>query len=198
MDRVFAIVLLLTQASFAADPLPSWNEGPSKTAITAFVEKVTKEGSPDFVPVSQRIAVFDNDGTLWCEHPMYVQLAFVLHRVKALADKHPEWKERQPFQAVLEQDLKSLAAAGEKALVELLMATHAGMTVEEFETIVLDWLKTAKHPKFQRPYTECVYQPMLELLVYLRANGFKTYIVSGGGIEFMRPWSEKVYGVPPE
>lgn len=198
MTRLIIAILFCVRVSFAADPLPSWNDGPPKTAITTFVEKVTKEGGSDFVPVSERIATFDNDGTLWCEQPMYVQMAFVLDRVRALADKHPEWKDRQPFKAVLEADLKSLAAAGEKALVELLMVTHAGMTTDEFETIVLDWLKTAKHPKFQRPYTECVYQPMLELLAYLRANGFKTYIVSGGGIEFMRPWTEKVYGVPPE
>jgi hypothetical protein len=198
MYCVFSVYLLLAQSAFAADPLPSWNDGPSKAAITAFVSKVATKDGPDYVPVSERIAVFDNDGTLWCEQPMYVQMTFVLDRIKALAEKHPEWKDRQPFKAVLERDLKSLAAAGEKGLAELVMASHAGMTVDEFEEIVGDWLKTAKHPKFQRPYTECVYQPMLELLAYLRANGFKTYIVSGGGIEFMRPWSERVYGVPPE
>lgn len=185
-------------AKAAVDPLPSWNDGPNRTSIIAFVEKVTKEGGPDFVPVSERIAVFDNDGTLWCEHPMYVQLAFAIDRVKALAPKHPEWKDKEPFKAALEADFKALAASGEKGLVEILMATHAGMTTDEFEQIVKDWLATAKHPRFKRPYTELVYQPMLELLAYLRANGFKTYIVSGGGVEFMRPWTEKVYGVPPE
>jgi hypothetical protein len=189
----------LTSPLFAQeDPLPSWNEGASKQAIVEFVEKVSKEGSPDFVPEPERIAVFDNDGTLWAEHPMYVQLAFALDRVKAEAPNHPEWATNQPFQAVLEGDMKALVAAGEKGLAELVMATHAGMTVTQFQTIVTDWLATARDPRFKKPYTELVYQPMLELLAYLRANGFKTFIVSGGGIEFMRPWSEKVYGVPPE
>ena len=159
---------------------------------------MTKEGSTDFVAEPERIAVFDNDGTLWTEHPMYVQLAFVIDRVKAEAASHPEWKDTQPFKAVLESDMKTLAALGEKGLVELLMTTHAGMTAEEFQTIVTDWMATARDPRFKKPYTELVYQPMLELLAYLRANGFKTFIVSGGGIEFMRPWTEKVYGVPPE
>jgi hypothetical protein len=182
----------------AADPLPSWKDGKAKQSILAFVEKVTKEGSPDFVPVAERIATFDNDGTLWVEQPMYTQLAFILDRVKALADKHPEWKEKQPFKAVREGDLKVVAASGEKGLLELAMATHAGTTSEEFEAIAKDWLATARHPRFKRPYTECIYQPMLELLDFLRASGFKTYIVSGGGIEFMRPFTEKVYGIPPE
>jgi hypothetical protein len=186
------------QDKAAADPLPSWNDGPAKKAITDFVAKVTKEGSPDFVAPADRVAVFDNDGTLWSEQPMYFQLAFAIDRVKALADKHPEWKDKQPFKGILEGDLKTALAGGEKAAVELLAATHTGMTVEEFEQIVLDWVKTAKHPKLGRPYTECVYQPMLEVLAYLRANGFKTFIVSGGGIEFMRPWAGKVYGIPPE
>lgn len=181
-----------------ADPLPSWNDTAPKKAITAFVARVTKEGSPDFVPPAERVATFDNDGCLWCEQPMYVQLAFALDRVKALAPKHPEWKDKQPFKAVLEGDHKALAAAGERGLLELIMATHAGMTADEFEAVVKDWLATARHPKFKRPYTECVYQPMVEVLAYLRANGFKTYIVSGGGVEFMRPWVEKVYGIPPE
>ena len=186
-------------SSGAADaPLPSWNDTAPKKAILAFVSKVTKEGLPDFVPPSERVAVFDNDGTLWCEQPMYIQLAFAMDRVKALAEKHPEWKNKQPYKAVLEGDHKALAAAGERGLVELIMATHAGMTADEFEAIVKNWLATAKHPKFKRTYTECVYQPMVELLAYLRANGFKTYIVSGGGIEFMRPWVEKAYGIPPE
>jgi haloacid dehalogenase-like hydrolase len=162
------------------------------------VARVTKENGSDSVPVPERIAVFDNDGTLWTEHPMYVQMAFVLYRVKALAHKHPGWKEKQPFKAVLQGDLKSLVAAGEKALAELVMATHTGMTTDEFDGIVQDWLAKAKHPRFNRPYTELVYQPMLELLSFLRANGFKTFIVSGGGIEFMRPWTSKVYGIPPE
>jgi len=180
------------------NPLPSWNEGPAKKAITGFVAKVTQEGGPDFVPVPQRIATFDNDGCLWCEHPMYVQLAFALDRVKALSNRHPEWKDTQPFKAVLDNDIAALAKSGEKGLLELIMATHAGMSTAEFETIAGDWIKTARHPRFKRPYTELVYQPMLELLAYLRANGFKTFIVSGGGIEFMRPWTERVYGVPPE
>ncbi len=182
----------------AADPLPSWNDTSSKKAITDFVARVTKEGGSDFVPIAERIAVFDNDGTLWSEQPLYFQVVFALDRVKALADKHPEWKEKQPFKAVLDGDLKTVMAGGERAFLELMMAAHAGMTTQEFEQIVKDWLATAKHPRFKRPYTDLVYQPMLELLAYLRANGFKTYIVSGGGIEFMRAWSEKVYGIPPE
>lgn len=182
----------------STDPLPSWNEGASKKSILDFLAKVTKEGSKEFVPIAERIAVFDNDGTLWSEQPMYVQLAFALDRVKALAPKHPEWKEKQPFKAALEGDAMALAATGERGLVELMMVTHAGMSTEEFEVIVKEWLATAKHPKYKRPYTELVYQPMLELLALLRANGFKTYIVSGGGIEFMRPWTEKAYGIPPE
>jgi phosphoserine phosphatase len=180
------------------DQLPSWNAGFAKQSIVGFVEKVTKEGAPEFVPIAERIAVFDNDGTLWSEQPMYVQLAFVLDRVKALAPKHPEWKKKQSFKAALEADMKALAAAGERALVELGLATHAGMTTDEFAEIVKDWLATAKHPKTKRPYTEMVYQPMAELLAYMRANGFKTYIASGGGVEFMRVFSEQVYGVPPE
>ena len=182
----------------AADPLPSWKDGPNKQAILKFVEVVTTPGTPNFVPPPERIATFDNDGTLWPSHPMYTQLAFALDRVKALAPQHPEWKTQQPFKAVLDNDLKALAAAGEKGLVELVMATHAGMSTAEFEKIVTDWFKTTKHPRFKRPYTELAYQPMLELLAYLRANGFKTFIVSGGGIEFMRPMTEAVYGIPPE
>jgi phosphoserine phosphatase len=180
------------------DPLPSWNEGAPKAAIVAFVAAVTREGSPQFVPRPERIATFDNDGTLWCEQPMYVQLAFVLDRVRLLAPQHPEWAQRQPFQAALARDLRTLAKSGEHGLMQLLLATHAGMTTEEFSRSVGDWLATARDPRFQRPYTELVYQPMLELLAYLRANGFKTYIVSGGGVEFMRVWTERVYGVPPE
>jgi hypothetical protein len=182
----------------AGDPLPSWNEGRTKDSILAFVAAVTREGSQSFVPARERIATFDNDGTLWVEQPMYTQLAFALDRVKALAAQHPEWTSKQPFKAALEGDLRTLAASGERGLVELVMATHASMTTAEFEKVVGDWLATARHPRFDRPYTSLVYQPMLELLAYLRANDFKTFIVSGGGIEFMRPWTERVYGVPPE
>jgi len=178
--------------------LPSWNDGPAKQSIVAFVEKVTKPGSPDFVPVPERIAVFDNDGTLWSEQPMYFQFLFALDRVKTLAPQHPEWKTKEPFASLLKDDVKGALAGGDRALLEIVMATHTGMTTVEFEQIVKDWLATAKHPKTKRPYTEMVYQPMLELLAYLRANGFKSFIVSGGGIEFMRPWTEKVYGIPPE
>jgi phosphoglycolate phosphatase-like HAD superfamily hydrolase len=182
----------------AADPLPSWTDGPAKKAIVEFVARVTKEGGPEFVPVADRIAVFDNDGTLWSEQPFYFQLAFALDRVKALAGKHPEWKEKQPFKAVLEGDARALASAGEKGLLQILAASHAGMTTEEFEAVVKEWIATARHPKFQRPYSDLIYQPMQELLAYLRGNGFKTYIVSGGGVDFMRPWVEKAYGIPPE
>jgi hypothetical protein len=185
-------------AQAGPDSLPSWNDGPAKSSITTFVRRVTAQGSPDFVPVEQRIATFDNDGTLWVEHPMYTQLAFALDRVKAMAPMHPEWKDKQPFKAVLEGDMKTLAESGERGLVEIIMVTHAGMTTAEFAKIVTDWIAAARHPRFKRPYTELVYQPMLELLAYLRANDFKTFIVSGGGIEFMRPWSEPVYGVPPQ
>ncbi|WP_425475854.1 HAD family hydrolase [Mesorhizobium yinganensis] len=185
-------------AAAQSDPLPSWNDTAPKAAIVAFVKKVTTDGTPDFVPEPERVAVFDNDGTLWTEHPMYVQLAFALDRVKAEAPNHPEWKTTQPFKAVLEGDMKALAASGEKGLVELIMATHAGMSVDEFQKTVTDWITAARDPRFKKLYTELVYQPMLELLSYLRANGFKTFIVSGGGIEMMRPWTERVYGVPPE
>ena len=181
-----------------SDPLPSWNQGTSKAAIVDFVERVTREGGPEFVPASERIATFDNDGTLWSEQPAYTQLLFAFDRVKALAPQHPEWSERQPFKGVLEGDLKAVAATGERGLLELVAATHAGNTTEEFERIVRDWIATARHPRSQRLYTDMVYQPMLEMLVYLRANGFTTFIVSGGGVEFMRPWAERVYGVPPE
>jgi hypothetical protein len=181
-----------------SDALPSWNDGAAKQAIVAFVARVTKDGGPDFVPGPERIAVFDNDGTLWSEQPGYVQLAYVIDRVKALASTHPEWKDKQPFKGVLAGDLKAALAGGERAILELVMATHAGMTTEEFEASVTSWLSTAKHPRFGRQYTELVYQPMLELLAYLRASGFKTYVVSGGGVEFVRPWVERVYGMPPE
>jgi len=195
---LLAIVIAGLTTAYAQDPLSSWNDGPTKQAIVAFVAKVTKEGSPDFVPPEQRIATFDNDGTLWCEQPMYFQLFFALDRVKTLAPQHPEWKTKEPFASLLKGDVKGALAGGEHAILEIIVATHAGMTTAEFEKIVADWIATAKHPKFKRPYTECIYQPMVELLAYLRANGFKTFIVSGGGIEFMRPWTEKVYGIPPE
>lgn len=202
--RMVVFVLLLiaigvfAHSAEAADPLPSWNEGIAKRSIIDFVNRVTQPGSPDFVVPEQRIATFDNDGTLWSEQPMYFQLFFVIDRVKALAPKNPAWKTQQPFKAVLENDMQALVALGEKGLLELVMATHAGNTTEEFEQTIKVWLSTAKHPKTGRPYTDLVYQPMLEVLAYLRANGFKTYIVSGGGIEFMRPWTERVYGIPPE
>lgn len=195
---ILSTLLLSGIVNAAVDPLPSWNDGKNKQAIIAFVEKTTREGSSDFVPPAERIAVFDNDGTLWSEQPMYVQLAFAIDRVKALAAKHPEWKTKQPFKAVLEGDKETLLAGGEKALVELIMATHAGNSVEEFQQIVLDWLSTARHAKTNRLYTEMTYQPMKEVLDYLKVNGYKNFIVSGGGIEFMRPWTEKVYGIPPE
>jgi len=198
LARVLLALLLFTDAAFAADPLPSWNDTAPKQAIIAFVEKVTKPGSPDFVPVPERIAVFDNDGTLWCEQPVPVQLYFALDRVKALAPQHPEWKNREPFASLLKGDMKTALAGGDHAVLELFMATHTGMTTVEFEQIVKDWIATAKHPKTGKLYTEMVYQPMLEVLAYLRANGFKNFIVSGGGIEFMRPWAEKIYGIPPE
>jgi hypothetical protein len=193
-----AAVLTVSVQVHAADPLPSWNDGLAKKAIVDFVAKVTKESSPDFVPVPERIATFDNDGTLWVEQPMYSQLFFALDRVKALAPNHPEWKDKEPFASLLKGDLKRALAGGDRSLMEIVMVTHAGMSTAEFEQVVKDWLANAKHPRFKRPFTECVYQPMLDLLVYLRANGFKTFIVSGGGVEFMRPWTEKIYGIPPE
>jgi phosphoserine phosphatase len=193
-----ALVLTLALPLFARDSLPSWNDGPAKTAIVQFVKATTEKASPRFVPQAERIAVFDNDGTLWAEQPMYFQFFFALDRVKALAPQHPEWKDTEPFASLLKGDLKGALAGGEKAVMEIVMATHAGMTTDEFEKAVGDWIATAKHPVTKRPYTEMVYQPMLELLTYLRAKGFKTFIVSGGGIEFMRPWAERVYGVPPE
>jgi phosphoserine phosphatase len=182
----------------AQDPLPSWNDGHARQRIVAFVAAVTDNASKDFVPPADRIAVFDNDGTLWSEQPLYVQLAFVVDRVRALAPQHPEWTTQQPFKGVLEGDLKAAAAAGEKDLLQLMMATHAGMTTDEFAQTVTDWLASARHPRFKRPYTDLVYQPILELLAYLRASGFRTYIVSGGGVEFMRVFAGQRYGVPPE
>ena len=190
--------LLKSAHAPAADPLPSWNEGRAKQSILDFVAAVTHDGSPDFVPVPQRIATFDDDGTLWLEQPMYTQLAFGLDRLKALAPSHPEWEDRQPFKAALTGDMKALAQTGEAGMLQLVMVTHAGMSTDEFARIVEDWLSTARHPRFKRPYTDLVYQPMIEVLAYLRANGFKTFIVSGGGVEFMRPWTERAYGIPPE
>ena len=205
LSVVVAAVLLVSMAppdgmaqKVGQELLPSWNDGPAKKAIVEFVGKVTRSGSPDFVPPAERIAVFDNDGTLWCEQPMYVQMQFALDRVKALAPQHPEWKTEEPFASLLRGEVKGTLAGGEKVLVEIVMASHAGTTTEEFDAIVQDWISTAKHPQTGKLYTEMVYQPMLELLAFLRANGFKTCIVSGGGIEFMRPWAERVYGIPPE
>jgi hypothetical protein len=202
MKRILAKILLsltlFTNASYASDALPSWNDGKTKQSILTFVKRVTTPGSKDFVPAPARIAVFDNDGTLWPEQPMYFQAFFVFDRIKALSPQHPEWKTREPFASVLKGDVKSALAGGEHALIEMAMATHSGMTTDEFNQIVRDWITTAKHPETGKPFTDMAYQPMLELLSYLRANGFKTFIVSGGGIEFMRPWTELVYGVPPE
>jgi len=185
-------------AALADNPLPSWNDGATKQSILGFVEKVTTEGSPSFVPVPERIATFDNDGTLWCEQPVPVQVYFALDRVKALVSQHTEWKTQEPFASLLKGDLRATLAAGEAALLEVVMATHAGMTTAEFGRIVEDWIATAKHPQTGKLFTEMTYQPMLELLAYLRANGFKNFIVSGGGIEFVRQWGERIYGVPPE
>ena len=195
---LIGVVAFTSGPSQAADPLPSWNNGPAKQSIIAFVEKVTKPGSPDFVPVPERIATFDNDGTLWCEQPVPVQLYFALDRVKALAPQHPEWATAEPFASLLKGDFQAVVAGGDHALLEIVMATHAGMTTAEFEQIVKDWIATAKHPQTRQLFTDMVYQPMLEVLSYFRANGFKNYIVSGGGIEFMRPWAAQVYGIPPE
>jgi hypothetical protein len=181
-----------------ADPLPAWSEGFAKQSIIAFVDKVTTPGTTNFVPLPERIATFDNDGTLWCEQPLYTQLFFAIDRVKALAPQHPEWKTNEPFASLLKGDVKAALAHGEHGILEIVAATHAGMTTDEFNQTVKDWIATAKNPVTKRPFTEMIYQPMLELMAYLRANGFKTFIVSGGGIEFMRPWTESVYGVPPE
>jgi hypothetical protein len=181
-----------------SDPLPSWNEGKTKHSIIDFVNEVTDKASPNYVQPTDRIATFDNDGTLWSEQPYYFQLQFAIDRVKALAPEHPEWKNNPLFKAVLDNDIKKVLLFGEHGLLEIVMATHAGMTTEEFSRIVKEWINTARHPKTNKLYKEMVYHPMLELLDYLRANGFKTYIVSGGGIDFMRPWTEEVYGVPSE
>ena len=185
----------ITTIAENVDPLPSWNEGNTKNAIINYVKEATTEGSENFIPVSERVAVFDNDGNLWSEQPAYFQLFFAMDRIHALAPEHPEWKTTQPYQSVLENDMKTLMSHGEHGLIQIVMATHGGNTVTEFEQIVKDWLATAKHPRFNRPYTDLVYQPMLELINYLKSSDFKTFIVSGGGIEFMRPWVEGVYGI---
>jgi phosphoglycolate phosphatase-like HAD superfamily hydrolase len=195
---VLIAALGLCSVGHAADPLPSWNDGAAKQSIVKFVDGVTREGSPDFVPVPERIATFDNDGTLWSEQPIYVQVFFIADRVKALAPQHPEWETQEPFASVLKGNPRGITAGGEAGVAALLTATHSGMTTDEFSRLVGDWIATAKHPKTGQPFTAMVYKPMLELLDYLRANGFKTYVVSGGGIEFMRPWTERVYGIPPE
>jgi phosphoglycolate phosphatase-like HAD superfamily hydrolase len=192
------LLCLSLVATTFADPLPSWNDTPSKKAIVSFVEKTTTAGSPDYVVPAERIATFDNDGCLWSEQPMYFQAFYIFDRIKDLAPQHPEWKDKEPFASVLKGDVKSALAGGEHALLEMAMATHAGLTSEEFNKVITDWLATAKHPTTGKPYTDMVYQPMLELLAYLRANDFKTFIVSGGGIDFMRVFAEETYGIPPE
>ena len=196
--RTIIILLLSVSTAHAADPLPSWRNGPAKQFIISFIHKTTQPGSPDFVPIEDRIAVFDNDGTLWSEQPNYVQLVFAIDRVKELAPQHPEWRVTQPFQGVLEGDLQTLRQQGEHGLLKLITATHAGMSTTDYSKIVSDWLSTAVHPTHKRPYTDLVYLPMLEVLSYFKKHGFKNYIVSGGGVEFMRPWSERIYGIPPE
>jgi phosphoglycolate phosphatase-like HAD superfamily hydrolase len=193
-----SLALAAAAGARAEEPLPSWNDGPVKQAILAFVDGATRAGSATFVPPAERIAVFDNDGCLWAEQPIYFQFAFALDRVAALAPQHPEWKTTQPFQAALAKDMKGLAATGEKGMAELVMASHTGNTPEEFAAIVADWLAKARHPRFDRPYTDLAYRPMQELLAHLREQGFKTYIVSGGGVEFIRSFSERIYGIPPE
>ncbi len=195
---ILVFLVSLAPRASSADPLDSWNDTPSKKAIISFVEKVTAKDTPDFVPPGERIAVFDNDGTLWGEQPMYFQAFFIFDRIKALAPQHPEWREKEPFASVLKGDVKTAMAGGEHALMEMAMATHAGMTTDEFEILVRNWIETARHPITNKPFGKMIYQPMLEVLSYLRGNGFKTFIVSGGGIEFMRPWAEKTYGIPPE
>jgi phosphoglycolate phosphatase-like HAD superfamily hydrolase len=197
---IACVTLLCARLGMAqtGDPLPSWRDGTVKSALVGFVRRVTEAGSRDFVPQSERIATFDNDGTLWAEQPVYFQLLFAVDRVRDLAPQHPEWKTKEPFASLLKGDMAAALAGGEHAILELVMETHAGMTTDEFEAQVSKWIASAKHPKTGKPLTEMVYQPMLELLAYLRANGFKSFIVSGGGIEFMRPWVERVYGIPPE
>jgi hypothetical protein len=195
---IISIAIMCTLARGADDPLPSWNEGATKQSILAFVAKVTTEGGPDFVRPYDRIATFDNDGTLWCEQPNYFQVMFAFDRIRATAQDHPDWKGKEPFQSVLDGNMQKLSDQGEKGLLDIMAATHTGMTVDGFHEIVRNWMHTARHPRFHQPFDKCTYLPMHELLVYLRANGFKTFIVSGGGIEFMRPWVDSAYGIPPE
>jgi hypothetical protein len=192
------VLLLLASTAFAADPLPSWNDTAPKRAIVTFVEQVTREGSTNFVPIAERIATFDNDGTLWTEQPLVFQCYFIANRIKTLAPQHPEWKSKEPFASVLKGDMNSAFASGMRTLSEMIIATQSEITTDEFEKLVTDWIATARHPETKRLYTEMVFQPMIELLAYLRANGFKIFIVSGGSMDFIRPWSEKVYGIPPE
>jgi phosphoserine phosphatase len=205
MRHLVWILLVVSVAACAADttsqaedPLPSWNAGPARDAVIEFVERATTPGGEDFVPEPERIAVFDNDGTLWSEQPMYFQLRFAIDRLRAMAPDHPEWRENPVLSAVLDEDWGTVADAGVAGVLELVVATHAGITTEGFAASAAEWLSTARHPRFDRPYTELVYQPMLELLEYLRANGFQTWIVSGGGVEFLRVFAEQVYGIPPE
>jgi len=195
---VLVTTMVFSAQSQAKDPMPSWNDAVAKKSIVSFVEKTTTKDSADFVPTAERIAVFDNDGTLWSEQPMYFQALFIFDRIKELAPQHPDWINTEPFASVLKGDVNAALAGGEHALLEMTMATHAGMTAEEFEKSVTHWVSTAKHPTTGKLYTEMIFQPMLEVLIYLRANGYKTFIVSGGGIDFMRPWAERVYGIPPE
>jgi phosphoglycolate phosphatase-like HAD superfamily hydrolase len=195
---LIALCLAPLLAAAQTDPLPSWNQSAAKQNIISFVGRVTEDGGAEFVPQALRIAVFDNDGTLWAEQPIYFQVAFAMDEIKKMSSAHPEWTNKQPFKAVLEGDHKALAAAGEHGLLEIMAATHSGMTTDTYNKSVVEWLRTARHPRFNRPYTDLVYQPMLELLSYLRANGFKTFIVSGGGVEFMRCFADKSYGIPPE
>jgi phosphoglycolate phosphatase-like HAD superfamily hydrolase len=202
-QRVIAACMILVvfggwTAANAQDPLPSWNDGAAKTAILDFVAAVTNKHGEHYVEPSERIATFDNDGTLWVEYPMYTQVLFAFDRVKKLAPQHPEWKTKQPFKALLEGDMKTVGESGMKGLMEIIVATHSGMTAEEFEKEAADWLATTPHPKFKRPYAQCIYQPQIELLEYLRANGFETFICSGGGVAFMRPITEEAYGIPPQ
>jgi hypothetical protein len=188
----------ICQCRAAEDPLPSWNDGPTKAAITTFVEKVTTPGGSDFVRPYDRIATFDNDGTLWCEQPMYFQMIFAFDRIKETAKDHPDWKDKEPFKSVLTDNLSTFGDTGQKGLLEVLEITHSGMSVEQFHAIVKNWMHTARHPRFHRPYDQLTYQPMHELLTYLRSKQFETFIVSGGGIEFMRPWIPDVYGIPTQ
>jgi hypothetical protein len=202
LHRVVAIAwlatLLICSRLIAADPLPSWNDGPHKLAITAFVEKVTTGGSKDYVEPRLRIATYDNDGTHWCEQPMYFQMMIAFDRIKAMAKDHPEWRDQEPYSFVVAGDMQKFGQTGQKGLLDIMAATHSGMSVEDFHAIVRDWMHTARHPRFHEPFDKCIYQPMVELLAYLRSKDFKTFIVSGGGVEFMRPWVEGAYGIPPQ